>query len=53
MDVIGNMCYNKFYNNSIVIIINQNLNKIYEEILIQLSGNRSFTLLADPFHILG
>jgi hypothetical protein len=24
MDVIGNMCYNKFYNNnSIVIIINQ------------------------------
>lgn len=29
MDVIGNMCYNKFYNNnSIVIIINQNLKKI-------------------------
>ena len=25
MDVIGNMCYNKFYNNSIVIIINQKL----------------------------
>jgi hypothetical protein len=25
MDVIGNMCYNKFYNNSIVIIINQKI----------------------------
>jgi hypothetical protein len=27
MDVIGNMCYNKFYNNSIVIIINQKFKK--------------------------
>jgi hypothetical protein len=27
MDVIGNMCYNKFYNNSIVIIINQKFMK--------------------------
>jgi hypothetical protein len=57
-DAIGNKLYNNIYNTNIIIhyrlyIINYKSKKDYYEIFIQLSGNRSFTLLAAPFHILG